>query len=469
MLQSNSKYDQQWQRCLELIRSHTSQEEYDSWFKPITPLGFDGSGLRLGLLGKEHVEQIERRFITMIQPIISECYGDKTRIFYSIPKRSESSTTVADRNFYSSQSQLPVGGASQIKNPMVIPGLKRNLIDPNLNAAYTFSNFVDGECNKLAVATGNAVADSPGSNPFNPLYIYGNSGLGKTHIVQAVGHKIRLAHPQLNVLYVSMNRFQSQYQTAVRNKEVPDFIHFYQTIDVLIIDDIQEISGNKSGTQTAFFNIFNHLQLSGKQIILTSDKPPVELRDIEERLLSRFKWGFAAQLDIPSYETKHKIISLKCKKYGTQLPEEVIAYMAENIISNVREIEGVLSAIMANVQFMNRKITIPLAREVLKSYVNFNHKEVTVDSIVEEVCSFYSIAIDQFHTKKRTRDLAQARQIAMYLSKQLTKSSLSSIGSAIGGRNHSTVLHSCKSVANMIETDKKIRNDIEELTKSILS
>ena len=226
MLQSNSKYDQQWHRCLEQIKAQTSEEEYESWFKPIRPISYDGSQLRLGLLNKRHVEQIERRFITMIQPIISECYGDQTRIFYSIPKREEATTTSVSastettnaNNFYSSQSPLPANGASQMKNPFVIPGLRRNLIDPNLNSNYKFKDLIEGEC-KCNCSNRKYDGCFTGNNPFNPLYIYGNSGLGKTHIVQAIGHKIHESHPQLNVLYVSMNKFQSQYQTAVRNKE----------------------------------------------------------------------------------------------------------------------------------------------------------------------------------------------------------------------------------------------------------
>ena len=313
-----------------------------------------------------------------------------------------------------------------------------------------------------------SVAVNPGNNPFNPLYIYGNSGLGKTHIVQAIGHEVRQRHPELQVLYVSMNKFQAQFQTAYKNGEIPDFIHFYQMIDVLIIDDIQELTG-KTGTQNAFFNIFNHLQLAGKQLILTSDKPPVELKDIEQRLLTRFKWGLSAQLNTPDHETKLKIIRVKAQKLGAQISDDVVAYLADNISANVREIEGALSSLVANASFLGRKITTSLAKEILKVYVQLYQKEITIDHIIKVVCEYLDLDFERFNSTERTREIAQARQIAMYLSKQHTKAPLTTIGSAIGGRNHATVLHSCKAVSNLIETDKAFRRQVEEIEKKVLA
>ena len=312
-----------------------------------------------------------------------------------------------------------------------------------------------------------AISVSPGNNAFNPLYIYGDSGLGKTHIVQAIGHEVRQRHPELQVLYVSMNKFQAQFQTAYKNGEITDFIHFYQMVDVLIIDDIQELTG-KTGTQNAFFNIFNHLQLAGKQLILTSDKPPVELKDIEERLLTRFKWGLSAYLSVPDYETKLKIIRAKAQRLGAHIPEDVVAYLADNISANVREIEGALSSLIANASFLGRKVTISLAKDILKVYVKLTQREITIDNIVKVVCDYYGIELDTFNSAKRTRDVAQARQVAMYLAKQHTKSPLTVIGSAIGGRNHTTVLHSCKAVTDLIDTDKQFKVQIEEIERIVL-
>jgi chromosomal replication initiator protein len=292
--------------------------------------------------------------------------------------------------------------------------------------------------------------------------------LGKTHIAQAIGHEVRQRHPELQVLYVSMNKFQAQFQTAYKNGEITDFIHFYQMVDVLIIDDIQELTG-KTGTQNVFFNIFNHLQLSGKQLILTSDKPPVELKDIEQRLLTRFKWGLSAQLNIPDYDTKVKIIRAKAQRLGTNIPEDVVTYLAENISANVREIEGALSSLIANASFLNRKITISLAKDILKVYVKLTQREITIDHIVKVVCEYYGIEMETFNSTKRTRDVAQARQVAMFLAKQHTKSPLTVIGSSIGGRNHATVLHSCKAVADMMDTDKTFKAQIEEIEKIVLN
>ncbi|MFI3317196.1 MAG: chromosomal replication initiator protein DnaA, partial [Rikenellaceae bacterium] len=354
-----------------------------------------------------------------------------------------------------------------IKNPFVIPGIKKISIDPNLNSIYTFENFVEGECNRLSRSASMAVSINPGNTPFNPLYIYGNSGLGKTHIVQAIGHEVRSRHPELTVLYVSMNKFQAQFQTAFKNGEIPDFIHFYQTIDVLIIDDIQELTG-KTGTQNAFFNIFNQLQLSGKQIILTSDKAPVELKDIEQRLLTRFKWGFATQVNLPDYQTKVKIIRSKAKRQNAVIPEDVVDFLANNISANVREIEGALSSLIANASFLNRKITISLAKEILKIYVRINKRELSIDAIVKAVCETMNISLEAINSKARTRDVSQARQIAMYLSKKHTKSPLATIGSMIGGRNHATVLHACKSVTNLMEIDKMFSRKISDLEKILL-
>ncbi len=314
-----------------------------------------------------------------------------------------------------------------------------------------------------------SIAVNPGNTAYNPLYVFGNSGLGKTHVAQAIGMEIKQRHPNLQVLYVSMNKFQAQYTSAVLNKEVNDFIHFYQMIDVLIIDDIQELSGNKESTQNAFFNIFNHLQLSGKQLILTSDKRPIELKDINDRLLTRFRWGLAAELMPPDFETKVKIIKHKAARLNADIPDEVVDFFAENINANIREIEGALSSLVANATFLGKKITITLAKEILKVYVKISQKEITIDHIRNVVCDHLKVDQAVFDSAKRTREVAQARQIAMYLCKQHTKAPLAAIGAAIGGKNHATVLHACKTVSNLIETDKTFSQLIEEIERKVMA
>ena len=369
-MQNNTQtYNDTWQHCLDRIRTKTSAEEFEKWFQPIVPLEFDGTTLRLRVPNESYVRQIEKNYIPFLRPIISQLYGQQTRLHYAVPRAAAQQPSVAaDADTTPISRIIAQTDTANIKNPFVIPGVRKIVVDPQLNPNLTFATFIEGECNRLARSAGMSVAVNPGNTPFNPLYIYGDSGLGKTHIVQSIGHEVRQRHPELQVLYVSMNKFQAQFQTAYKNGEIPDFIHFYQMIDVLIIDDIQELTG-KTGTQNAFFNIFNHLQLAGKQLILTSDKPPVELKDIEQRLLTRFKWGLSAQLNTPDYETKVKIIRAKARKLGADISDEVVAYLADNISANVREIEGAISSLVANASFLGRKITTSLAKEILKVYV----------------------------------------------------------------------------------------------------
>ena len=462
-------YNDAWQNCLSQLRTQTSAEEFAKWFLPIVPLEFDGTMLRLRVPSKSFAEEIESNYISLLRPLIAESFGQQTRIRYAIPKSdtqqqiaSESNASVSVPSFTTMQTNT-----ANIRNPFVIPGINKLRIDPQLNKNYTFSNFIEGECNRLVRSASMSVAVNPGNNtPFNPLYIYGDSGLGKTHVAQAIGNEIRLRHPELQVLYVAMSKFQAQYQAATINKEIPDFIHYYQAVDVLILDDIQELAG-KPGTQNAFFNIFNHLQMSGKQLVLISDKPPVELKDIEERLLTRFKWGLSAQIQIPDYHTKIKIIKAKAERLNAQIPEDVVLYLADNISANIREIEGAISSLVANTSFMGKRITISLAKEILKGYVSLYQKEITIEHIIDVVCREMNIDKERLNSSERTREVAIARQLAMYLAKQHTKAPLTAIGAAIGGRNHATVLHSCKTISNLMDTDKAFQRQVSEIERQV--
>lgn len=468
MLVNTQTYSDIWQNCLTKIKEQTSEDEFVKWFNPIIPLDFDGTTLRLRVPNESYVYHIEKNCIPFLRPIIQQLFGPSTRLRYAIPRSEQKTVPLpSDSDTTAITTFVAQNDTANLKNPFVFPGIKKMIIDPQLNINYTFDNFIQGECNKLARSAGISIAINPGKTSFNPLYIYGESGLGKTHIVQAIGNEIRQRHPELQILYVSMNKFQAQYTTAVLNKEVNDFIHFYQMIDVLIIDDIQDLSG-KEGTQNAFFNIFNHLQLSGKQLIITSDKTPVELTDINDRLITRFKWGLTTQVIAPDYDTKVKIIKSKIAKLNTTISDEVVEFLANNINANVREIEGALSSLVANASFLNKKVTTSLAKEILKVYVQFHQKEVTVEHIKTVVREHLGIDEEKFNSSARTRNIAQARQIAMYLSKQHTKSSLTAIGSAIGGKNHATVLHSCKAVTNLMETDKNFKHLVEEIEKKVL-
>jgi chromosomal replication initiator protein len=339
-------------------------------------------------------------------------------------------------------------------------------IDPRLNAEYSFDNFVEGECNRLARSAGFAVANNPGGTAFNPLLIYGDSGLGKTHLAQAIGIEIKDKFQDKTVLYVPANRFQTQFVEAIRNNTKNDFLHFYQMIDVLVIDDVHEFAG-KEKTQDIFFHIFNHLHQSGKQLILTCDKPPVELQGLEQRLLSRFKWGLSADLQIPDYETRVAILKQKTYKDGISLPDEVVEYIATHITDNVRELEGALISLLAQSTLNKKEITLNLAKEMIDKLIKNTKREVSIDYIQKVVCNYFDVAVDSLQSKTRKREIVQARQVAMYFSKNLTKSSLATIGSQIGGKDHATVLHACKTVNNLVETDKQFKNQIEEIEKKL--
>ncbi len=470
MLANAATYNDIWQSCLTAIKTKTSSEEFAKWFLPIEPLEFDGKHLQIKVPSRDFARIIEDNYSQVLKPVIAELFGNDTRLFYAIPKSnrqiavpSESDATSIEHAF------SPQTNTANIQNPLTIPGIPRMKNEPLLNKNYTFDNFIEGECNRLVRSAAMSISVNPGSHtPFNPLYIYGDSGLGKTHIAHAIGNEIRQRFPELHVLYVAMSKFQAQYQTANINHNVPAFIHYYQAVDVLILDDIQELSG-KPGTQNAFFNIFNHLQMSGKQLVLISDKPPVELKDIEERLLTRFKWGLSAEIRIPDYETKVKIIRAKAAQLNADIPDDVVCYLAEHISANIREIEGAISSLIANATFMNKHISIALAKEVLKVYVSLYQKEITIDHIIDIVCAEMNIDKERISSSERTREVAIARQLAMYLAKKHTKQPLTNIGTAIGGRNHATVLHSCKTISNLMDTEKMFRQQVEQIEKRLLS
>ena len=361
---------------------------------------------------------------------------------------------------------LPLTEENSIKNPFIIPGIKKLNIDPRLNPENSFDNFIEGECNRLARSAGYAVANNPGGTAFNPLLIYGDSGLGKTHLAQAIGIEIKNKFAEKVVLYVNANRFQTQFVESIRNNNKNDFLHFYQMIDVLIIDDVHEFAG-KEKTQDIFFHIFNHLHQSGKQLILTSDKPPVELQGLEQRLLSRFKWGLSADLQIPDYETRIAILRKKTYKDGIELPEDVIEYIATHISDNIRELEGALISLLAQSTLNKKEITLDLAKEMVDKLIKNTKREVSIDYIQKVVCTYFEIPTDSIQSKTRKREIVQARQVAMYFSKNLTKASLATIGAQIGGKDHATVLHACKTVNNLLETDKLFKGQIEEIEKKL--
>jgi chromosomal replication initiator protein len=356
--------------------------------------------------------------------------------------------------------------SNPIKNPFIIPGLRKVNVDSNLNPNYSFENFVEGDCNRLARSAGYAVANKPGGTAFNPLLIYGGVGLGKTHLAHAIGISIKNQFPNKTVLYVSSEKFTHQFIDAVKNNTTNDFIHFYQMMDVLIIDDVQFFAG-KERTQDVFFHIFNHLHQSGKQLVLTADKPPVEMQGMEQRLLSRFKWGLSADLQAPSLETRIAILEKKMYADGIELPKEVVEYLAYSITTNIRELEGALISLIAQSSLNKKAITLDLAKQMIDKFVKNTAREVSIDYIQKVVCDYFDLPIELLKSKTRKREVVQARQIAMFFAKKMTKSSLANIGMHCGGKDHATVLHACRTVNNLVETDKQFRGYIEELEKKL--
>jgi chromosomal replication initiator protein len=345
-------------------------------------------------------------------------------------------------------------------------GLPSKKIDSQLNHNYTFANFVEGGCNLLARSAGMTIAKQPGRNTFNPLFIYGGSGLGKTHLANAIGLEAERLNPNLNVLYVSANKFQTQYMEATRNNKSTDFLNFYQSLDVLIVDDIQDMA-SRTGTQNTFFHIFNHLHQAGKQLILTSDQSPNVLQGLDHRILSRFKWGLSAELVPPDFNTKKGILLNKVKAEGLLIPEDVVDYIAGAVTDNVRELEGVVSSLLAQSILINAEINLDLAQKVVGKIANTTTKVVNISKIQEVVCDYYNLEVNDIQTKSRKRVVVQARQVAMYLARKYTKNSLTAIGELIGNRDHATVLHACKTVAEQSEIDKELKQSLDSIEEKL--
>ena len=470
-------HERVWNNCLNIIKDNVPSISYRTWFEPIVPLKLDNDILTIQVPSPFFYEYLEEQYIDILRKVIKKELGSDAKLEYNVvmQNNSYSNSKPYTVKFPAKNSKeiknIPVSipldtTENTIRNPFVIPGLKKLEIDPRLNPENSFDNFIEGECNRLARSAGYAVSKNPGGTAFNPLLIYGESGLGKTHLAQAIGIEVKELYPEKTVLYVNANKFQTQFVDAIRNNNKNDFLHFYQMIDVLIIDDVHEFAG-KEKTQDTFFHIFNHLHQSGKQLILTSDKPPVELQGMESRLLSRFKWGLSADLQAPDFETRMAILKKKTYNDGIDLPEDVLEYIATHISDNIRELEGALISLLAQSTLNKKEITLDLTKEMIDKLIKSTKREISIDYIQKVVCNYYNIGLEQLQSKTRKREIVQARQVAMFFSKSLTKSSLATIGSQIGGKDHATVLHACKTVNNLIETDKRFRLQVDEIEKKL--
>ncbi|MDD4608660.1 MAG: chromosomal replication initiator protein DnaA [Bacteroidaceae bacterium] len=462
---AENKHIRLWNNCLQVIKDNIPDTTFKTWFAPIVPIKFEDNKLTIQVPSHFFYEYIEEQFVDLLREAIHKEIGDRVKLMYTVlvDKTNDGKMTVEPTNGNNYSKGL-------IKNDNKAPSQLRQSVpqdlDPHLNPNYSFDNFIEGYSNKLSRTAGETIACDPSSTTFNPLFIYGPSGVGKTHLINAIGRRIKRDHPEKRVLYVSAHLFQVQYTDSVRNNVTNDFLNFYQTIDILIMDDVQEFAG-ATKTQNTFFHIFNHLHQNGKRLIMTSDRPPIMLAGMEDRLLTRFKWGLVAELEKPNVELRKEILRKKIEHDGLVFPEEVINYIAENVDDSVRDLEGIVLQFIARSTILNKEIDLDLAEYIVNKAVRHENKPITIESIVEKVCAHYDIDISAIHQKTRRSNIVKLRQIAMFLAKKYTNTSTTKIGLQIGNKNHATVLHSDKIIKGLIEVDKKFRAEVEEIEKTI--
>ena len=468
--------NQVWKNCLAFIKDNIQSQAYKTWFEPIVPKKLSDNSLSIQVPSKFFYEWLEEHYVKILKTALIKELGKDARLIYIIKMENSFGNKIpftekipsANRSSLTTQNvDAPLeSNDGELKNPFIIPGIRNLHIESQLNPNYSFDNFLEGDSNRLARSAGIAVSSKPGGTSFNPLMIFGGVGLGKTHLAHAIGVDIKDRYPDTTVLYISAEKFTQQYIESVKKNNRNDFIHFYQVIDVLIVDDVQFLSG-KSGTQDVFFHIFNHLHQNGKQVILTSDKAPVDMQDIEQRLLSRFKWGLSAELQTPDFETRVSILKNKLYRDGVSIHDDIIAYVAKNIKTNIRELEGAIISLIAQSSFNKVEINVDLAKEIINQFVKNTKREVSIEYIQKVVSEYFQMEISTLQSKTRKRHIVQARQLAMYFAKKYTKASLASIGSQIGKRDHATVLHACKTVDNLSFTDKQFRKYVEDLNQKL--
>lgn len=469
-----------WNNCLATIKDIVGDGAYETWFAPIVPVGLEDNTLVIQLPSHLYYESLEEHYVNVLKSVIKKELGASGKLKYKIvmekqmdPANSKTITlpshnrpavsnppTLAPIDVYNTSNR-------EIPDPFVLPGIQKHKIPSNLVDTLTFDNYVEGDCNRLARSAGWAISKNPGKTSFNPLFIYSEVGLGKTHLVNAIGVQTKINFPDKTVVYVSSDIFYQQYIEAIKTKNLNDFLWFYQAVDMLIIDDIQFIAGGKGKTQEAFFHIFNSLHQNNKQIIITADKSPVEISGFEPRLLNRFKWGLTADLQIPDLETRIAIINKKLENNGITFPKEVVDYLALRITSNTRELEGAMIAILAQASLNHRSITVELAKEMVDKYVKTNAKEISIEYIQKIICDYFKISTDAINAPTRKREIVQARQLSMYFAKKYTKLPLSIIGAYCGNKDHATVLHACRTINNLYDTDKKMKLFVDDIDKKM--
>ncbi len=450
---------QQWKNCLRIISDNLSAEQFNAWFAPIVPVDYDDgrNNLFLSVPSQFFIEQIESRYLNLLCSALRREFGDNVQLSYRLRVVKDNPSSEITLN------EQKRGRKVSISNPFAEP--EYDDIDPQLNTNYTFENYCGSQSNKLAVSIGMAIATDPNCKTFNPLFIFGPTGVGKTHLIQAIGLKIKEQFPRTRVLYLTARVFESQYTTAVRSNRVNDFIAFYQSMDVLILDDVQEFAG-KTATQNTFFHIFNHLHQNKKQLILSSDCRPSDLDGMVPRLISRFKWGMTVELTKPDYTLRRDVLKMRALQDGLSISADVLDFIAQNVTDSVRELEGIVVALLAHATMLNQEITVDLARVVIANCVKVSKRQVTFEKIAETVASHYNIDTELLYGKSRKREISDARQLVMYFAKKDTQLSSTNIGMRLQ-RNHATVLHACKQIEQRISVEKKFQEDVEKIENEL--
>lgn len=463
---ADQNYKAKWSNCLEYCKSRTNEQQFTTWFKPVSFSSYDAEKQKLTLGVPSHFffEYIEEHYARLIYTAIQQEFGPNIKLHYTIlvdkEHRLREEVQAQPQSRITAQNQTQQGNMPEIAEPT------QPVKETHLITEYSFDNFLEGESNILPRSVGMSIAENPKQKTFNPLFIHGRSGVGKTHLVNAIGMKLKENFPEKRVLYLSAHLFHVQFVDANLKNKTNDFIRFYQQIDVLILDDVHELIG-MTKTQNTFFHIFNHLKQNGKQIILTCDRAPLDLQGMEERLLTRFKWGLICELGQPNEQLRHDILEDKIERNGLKIPKSVINYISENVTESVRELEGVVTSLMAYSVVYNRNVDLTLARLIVGNTTRIENKPITIEEILAHCCAHFNIKKDDIFSSSRKANIVEVRQLAMYLAHKLTKTTTNKIGIQIGGRSHATVLHSINLVEGLIASNEKYRNIVEKLTKDL--
>ena len=452
-----------WEKCLDIIRDNISPQQFAASFAFVELHSFEEGKLILNVPSEFVKKLLEENFLPLMASTFKRVFGSNIKaLYYNVAVvKTPKGGLVRERTDMTPKlmNGTPRDDARTSPDDVTAPQVQD--LDSQLYPHYKFSNYLEGESNRLARSVGESIANNP-AQTFNPFFVYGPSGCGKTHLINAIGWHIKEQHPQMRVLYLSAHLFCVQYSDAVRQNKVNDFIRFYQTIDVLILDDVQELSG-KSKTQNTFFHIFNHLHINGKQIILSADRPPIAIQGLEDRLLTRFKWGMQAEIEKPTQNLRLDILSAKVEKEGLKIPANVLKFISENVDDSVRDLEGIINSLMAYSVVYNCGINMGLVQKVMPRFVEKTEHTITIDDVKQCVCDYFNMKMTQLDSRTRTQKIAYARQLAMFLSNQFTGKSHVQIGLNIGNRNHATVIHAIKQIKDMMEVDEQARQDVAEL------